>query len=137
MYLFLISDAVLALALTYVNTNANVLRTFRIHRVASRLIPSTIGICVCCIILVFIISNISNNTPEVESTSVKCNCPSTQNSFPQTTVLGSTTTTTTTTQNKAILKPCEEIQKSSPVQRAILIYYPHHQSEYFFPEVRW
>ncbi|CAF4391637.1 unnamed protein product, partial [Rotaria sp. Silwood2] len=135
MYLFLISDAVLALALTYVNTNANVLRTFRIHRVASRLIPSTIGICVCCIILVFIISNISNNTPEVESTSVKCNCPSTQNSFPQTTVLGSTTTTTTT-QNKAILKPCEEIQKSSPVQRAILIYYPHHQSEYFFPEVR-
>ncbi|CAF3335253.1 unnamed protein product [Rotaria sp. Silwood2] len=136
MYLFLISDAVLALALTYVNTNANVLRTFRIHRVASRLIPSTIGICVCCIILVFIISNISNNTPEVESTSVKCNCPSTQNSFPQTTVLGSTTTTTTT-QNKAILKPCEEIQKSSPVQRAIIIYYPHHQSEYFFPEVRW
>ncbi|CAF4331421.1 unnamed protein product [Rotaria sp. Silwood2] len=136
MYLFLISDAVLALALTYVNTNANVLRTFRIHRVASRLIPSTIGICVCCIILVFIISNISNNTPEVESTSVKCNCPSTQNSFPQTTVLGSATTTTTT-QNKAILKPCEEIQKSSPVQRAILIYYPHHQSEYFFPEVRW
>jgi len=44
---------------------------------------------------------------------------------------------TTSTQTPPPLPPCQPIEKESPVQRAIIIYYPHHQSEYFFPEVRW
>jgi hypothetical protein len=35
------------------------------------------------------------------------------------------------------LTSCKEVQKNASVQRAIVIYYPHHQSEYFFPEIRW
>lgn len=35
------------------------------------------------------------------------------------------------------LPPCTPVEKEAAVQRAIIIYYPHHQSEYFFPEVRW
>ncbi|CAF4078946.1 unnamed protein product [Rotaria sordida] len=75
---------------------------------------------------------INDNTRLIEPKSVKCNCPSAQNSFPQ--IIPSVLTTI---RNEVILKPCKEIQKGSPVQRAIVIYYPHHQSEYFFPEVRW
>ncbi|CAF4743704.1 unnamed protein product, partial [Rotaria sp. Silwood2] len=102
------------------------------RRITLRLILSAIGICICCILLVFIVSNFSNNIYEIESKSAKCNCPPTKNSFPQ--IIPSESSIT---RIETILKPCEEIQKSSPVQRAILIYYPHHQSEYFFPEVRW
>ncbi|CAF0768936.1 unnamed protein product [Didymodactylos carnosus] len=31
----------------------------------------------------------------------------------------------------------ENRQESDPVQRAVLTYYPYHQEEYFFPEIRW
>ncbi|CAF5079020.1 unnamed protein product, partial [Rotaria sp. Silwood1] len=76
--------------------------------------------------------NFGNDTHQTESKPVKCDCSSTQNSFPQT-----IPSVSNITPNKPILKPCEPIEKTSPVQRAIIIYYPHHQSEYFFPEVRW
>lgn len=34
-------------------------------------------------------------------------------------------------------KNCKDTDRNSSVQRAIVIYYPSHQHEYFFPEVRW
>ncbi|CAF4603953.1 unnamed protein product [Rotaria sp. Silwood1] len=102
------------------------------RRITLRLILSAISICICCILLIFIISNFGNDTHQTESKPVKCDCSSTQNSFPQT-----IPSVSNITPNKPILKPCEPIEKTSPVQRAIIIYYPHHQSEYFFPEVRW
>ncbi|CAF4159482.1 unnamed protein product, partial [Rotaria sordida] len=102
------------------------------RRITLRWILSAIGISICCLILVFIISNFGDNTRIIEQKLVKCDCSSTQSSFSQI-----TPTKSNLTRNESILKPCKEIQKSSPVQRAIVIYYPHHQSEYFFPEVRW
>ncbi|CAF3342728.1 unnamed protein product [Rotaria sp. Silwood1] len=104
----------------------------RINRVTLRLILSATGISVCCFLLVLIVRNFSNNTHEKESKSVKCDYPSTQTLFSQT-----TSSVSNITRNKPILKPCKPIKKTSPVQRAIVIYYPHHQSEEFFPEVRW
>lgn len=34
-------------------------------------------------------------------------------------------------------KVCRKVDKGSPIQRAILLYYPDHQKDYFFPEIRW
>ncbi|CAF3740625.1 unnamed protein product [Rotaria sordida] len=104
----------------------------RVHRITLRLILLAIALCISCILLIFIIINVTGNIYHIESKLVKCNCPSAQNSFPQ--IIPSISTTI---RNEVILKPCKEIQKSSPIQRAIVIYYPHHQSEDFFPEVRW
>ncbi|CAF0832488.1 unnamed protein product [Rotaria sp. Silwood1] len=108
----------------------------RIPRVTLRSIITAIGLCMCCILLLFRYSNFDNDTHAKEPKPIECNCPSTQKSFPQTTPSTSQSTITTTRQ-VAILKPCKPIEKTSPVQRAIVIYYPNHQSESFFPEVRW
>ena len=106
------------------------------RRITLRFILSAIGLCICCILLAFVIINLSttnnNNSHEVKSQSVKCDCPSSQNAvvkiIPEGSLINSTVERS---------RPCKEVQQSSPVQRAIVIYYPHHQSEYFFPEVRW
>ncbi|CAF4918381.1 unnamed protein product, partial [Rotaria sp. Silwood1] len=108
------------------------LEEIRTHRVTLRLILLIIGICICCILLTFAISNFGNDTHQIEPEPVKCDCSLTQNSFPQT-----IPSVSNITPNKPILKPCKPIKKTSPVQRAIVIYYPSHQSEYFFPEVKW
>ncbi|CAF0812581.1 unnamed protein product, partial [Rotaria sordida] len=107
-------------------------KSIRVHRITLRLILLAIALCISCILLIFIIINVTGNIYHIESKLVKCNCPSAQNSFPQ--IIPSISTTI---RNEVILKPCKEIQKSSSIQRAIVIYYPHHQSEDFFPEVRW
>ena len=80
----------------------------------------------------FIIDNFGNNTHKTESKSIDRDCPATKkpNSNGDSSVL-------TVASNVARIIPCTEIEKSSPVQRAIIIYYPHHQSDSFFPEVRW
>ncbi|CAM2722764.1 unnamed protein product [Rotaria socialis] len=113
------------------------------RRVSSRLILTAIGLCICCILLIFAVSNYGHSTEEIDQKTAKCDCTPSEKIAVQpvplapiatATAITTTTTTTTTTQ---ILKECNETQKSSPVQRAIIIYYPHHQSEYFFPEVRW
>ena len=39
--------------------------------------------------------------------------------------------------NPPQLSPCTSIGKELPIQRGILIYFPHHQSDNFFPEVKW
>lgn len=35
------------------------------------------------------------------------------------------------------LTMCQDLDKNSSILRAILIYYPDHQANDFFPEVRW
>jgi hypothetical protein len=102
------------------------------RRITLRLILFAIGSTVGCIFIVFVISNSGGDTHKKESQLVTCNCPSTQEIVPKT-----IPSVSTVTPKAAIFRPCIEIEKTSPVQRAIIIYYPHHQSEYFFPEVRW
>jgi hypothetical protein len=102
------------------------------RRISLRLILSAIGLCVGCILLGFVISNQNNTTHEEKPQSVKCDCPSAEAAV--TKIIPSVLNVTANVERPI---PCIEIQKDSPVQRAIVIYYPHHQSEYFFPEVRW
>ncbi len=109
------------------------------RRISLRFVLCAIGSTVACIFIIFILSNSNSDTNKHESQSIPCNCPEAQATVPKIipTVPVSTTPTSTLTSHTAISKPCIEVQKTSPVQRAIIIYYPHHQSDYFFPEVRW
>ncbi len=104
------------------------------RRITLRFILCAIGSTVGCIFVVFVISNSTGDTHKPESQSVICNCPVKQEIVPK---IISTVPVSTVTPHAAVFRPCKEIEKTSPVQRAIIIYYPHHQSEYFFPEVRW
>ncbi len=101
-------------------------------RFTLRLIFSAIGLFVCFILLAFVMSNSGDKIHIQESQPVNCDCPLTQERVPN--IIPSVLTVRS---NKVRLATCKEVQKTSPVQRAIIIYYPHHQSEYFFPEVRW
>ncbi len=102
------------------------------RRISLRHICSAIVISVCCIVLAFVISNSDDNARITELQSVKCDCPLTLE-----TVRRVIPTVSTINPNAVRFATCKDIEKTSPVQRAIIIYYPHHQSEYFFPEVRW
>ena len=88
-----------------------------------------ISLSVICLSLVFLINNSTNSTSSsLEVQSTECNGLSKQEVIP---------TEISSASDANIFKPCEQVEKTSPVQRAIIIYYPHHQSDYFFPEVRW
>ena len=102
------------------------------RRITLRYILTTIGLSLCCIFIAFVFINYSGNTSEKTSQSVKCDCSSKQEA-----VLKTIPSVSVDAPNTARSRTCIEVQKSSPVQRAIVIFYPHHQSEYFFPEVRW
>lgn len=102
------------------------------RRVSLRLIFTAIGFSLCFILIAFVTSNYSRNTNEKPFQSIKCDDPSAQEAGAK---ISSSISNITSKSTRS--KPCIEVKKSSPVQRAIVIYYPHHQSEYFFPEVRW
>ncbi len=102
------------------------------RRITFRFVCSAIGVTVCLIFLSFITSNSSDTTGIQESQPVNCNCSLQQGVVPK--IIPSIPIVT---QSPITFRPCIEVQKTSPVQRAIIIYYPHHQGEYFFPEVRW
>jgi len=111
------------------------------RRITLRFICYTTGLSICFILLAFSMSNLGdhNYMQEHQPVPVKCNCPLQQEVVPKIIppVLIVTPAVSTVTASSIGLKTCNEVQKTSPVQRAIIIYYPHHQSEYFFPEVRW
>lgn len=98
------------------------------RRISRRHILCTISLCIVCLCLIFLINNTKNSNSIGEPAVVDCDCSSKH---------GETTTKFPLVLSTNVLKSCEQVEKSSPVQRAIIIYYPHHQSDYFFPEVRW
>lgn len=119
-------------------------RVFRYSLI--RAIALTAGL----LVIIFIVTNWNNDYGDIEFPTVKCNCPTAAppalvktervtkaKEVPLAPVTTTTTETTTTTTTTPPLPPCHPISNESAVQRAIIIYYPHHQSEYFFPEIRW
>jgi len=117
-----------------------------IRRISPRLILSAIGLSVCLPILIFIVNNLNSQPSSTEPLPVKCDCPTLPPPPPKIETVAPLKIevpfapkidATTSTQTPPPLPPCKPVEKESPVQRAIIIYYPHHQSEYFFPEVRW
>jgi hypothetical protein len=133
------------------------------RRQLSRSILSAIGLSAGLLLITFIVTNFRQDAKIRGPLSATCNCPSLETrierlekltvpnldkSDARKTIAVNVDTTTTTTATPLIsatttttllpeLPPCKHVSKESPVQRAILIYYPHHQSEYFFPEIRW
>jgi hypothetical protein len=122
------------------------------RRISPRSILTAIGISVFLLTLVFVI----NNPNEIETLPLKCDCPTVIEPAPkienpvvikteapvipkvETPTAPATVASTTSTQTPPLtFPPCQQVDKNSSVQRAIIIYYPHHQSEYFFPEIRW
>jgi hypothetical protein len=102
------------------------------RRITLRLIYSAIGFSVCCILLIFVFSNSDDHIHLKESQSIKYDCSLIQEATPKSIPL-----IATINPNAIRFATCKDMEKTSPIQRAIIIYYPSHQSEYFFPEVRW
>jgi hypothetical protein len=101
------------------------------RRITLRFMLTAIGLSICFIVIVsFVTGHFGGNSTDENFQSTKCDC--TRNAASNILLA-----LTNFTSNKARSSPCIEVQQSSPVQRAIIIFYPHHQSEYFFPEVRW
>ncbi|CAF3350277.1 unnamed protein product [Rotaria socialis] len=117
------------------------------RRVSIRLIVSAIALSVCFFVLIFIIINVNDHTEHLELPPYKCECPLVVEPGSKAEKLvvpkieapsiSKMDTASNSTQTMPPLPICRPVDKSQPVQRAIIIYYPHHQSEYFFPEVRW
>jgi hypothetical protein len=99
------------------------------RRITLRFIITAIGLSLCFIVITLFVTG---NSRDENFQSAKCDCPSARKAAPQI-ILPEPNFTS----NKTRSSQCKEVQQSSPVQRAIIIFYPHHQSEYFFPEVRW
>lgn len=106
------------------------------RRITLRLVISAIGVSILGILLIFTITNYGHKYEQIETKPVKCDCPVVEKIVIQT-VPAVVNTISPNISRIPIFKICNETQQSSPVQRAIIIYYPHHQGEYFFPEVRW
>lgn len=122
---------------------------WRVRRGFPRSLVPAIGLSVGLLLVIFVITNWTNGYGEVEFPTVKCNCPTlapqpvakavpaAETKAASTAAVVTSTATTTMTTTTPPLPPCIPVSNESAVQRAIIIYYPHHQSEYFFPEVRW
>ncbi|CAF0809552.1 unnamed protein product [Adineta ricciae] len=125
------------------------------RRFSPRSLLSAIALSLVIFIIIFIFNHQSPD--ESELVQEKCNCPPVVETVPvinksaivkqevsnitkpETTPVPTTKPTTSSSSSSTIppLPPCQPVNKNSSVQRAIIIYYPHHQGEYFFPEVRW
>jgi hypothetical protein len=129
------------------------------RRISPRSVLTAIALSLFLLTLIFII----NNSHDIETPPVKCDCPTVVEAAPkidkpivvkteppvppkaeppappktEPPVVPKTDTTTSTQTPPLTYPPCKQVEKSSSVQRAIIIYYPSHQWEYFFPEIRW
>jgi hypothetical protein len=111
-----------------------------------RSILTVIVLSVCFFVLIFILDNLNTRTNDRDLSLVKCDCPTLPPPAPriETSFVAKVEVpvapkidVVTSARTLPPLPPCQPVEKNSPVQRAIIIYYPHHQSEYFFPEIRW
>lgn len=106
------------------------------RRLNRRLIATGIGAAVLCLIVIFALNakSTENDDDEFQSKIGKCHCPSDHKAtFPP----ESSAKIEMENPNVNRFDLCKDTDPTSAVQRAILIYYPHHQGDYFFPEVRW
>ena len=106
------------------------------RRLNRRLIFAGIGAALLCFLLMFVVNNNSTGSANDENQPKigRCHCPSDQQAtFPP----ESSAKQAIVNPNVRRFESCQDTDPKSAVQRAILIYYPHHQSDYFFPEVRW
>jgi hypothetical protein len=97
------------------------------RRISLRTMAFAILMCVSISLLIYAINIYETNG---QQQIIECDCPTHKENV-------STITKSTSHQRSDAFRPCEQISNISAVQRGIIIYYPHHQSEYFFPEVRW
>ena len=107
------------------------------RRLSRRSLLSAIGLCVSLLLLAFVLTNSNHHTKDTPG--APCDCPKAIKDDAQ---KSSAVAPPIAKQlpNTATLPPlpaCKPVGLDSPVQRAILIYYPHHQFDYFFPEIRW
>lgn len=97
------------------------------------------------LLLIFVATNSNENFDENKLSSIKCNCPEklpyvervTAPKTEKNVEVKVETSTAESTTTVPPLPPCQPVSNTSAVQRAIIIYYPHHQAEYFFPELKW
>lgn len=123
---------------------------YSMRRLTLRSLLSGIVLSVGLLFLIFIVTNWRNDADDIDLPPIKCNCPV----VPEIAAKAQTVTEPKTAAVPDIQKipipvpaaiktepppfpTCNPVTNSSAVQRAIIIYYPSHQSEYFFPEVRW
>ncbi|CAF1258541.1 unnamed protein product [Adineta steineri] len=120
------------------------------RRISPRSLLLSIGISLFLFVIIFIVNH---RSIDIEELPIKCNCPTVPAQTLPTinntiSIINATKIEAVTIQKVNIptiapsttlppLPPCKPVEKNSSVQRAIIIYYPHHQSEYFFPEIRW
>ena len=119
-----------------------------LRRISLRSILTLICLVICFLLSSFIATNLTREPTDVDP-ALKCDCPTIApqiiTSRIEVTVIqrvevpvpGGNVSTIYVPQTPRPLPPCTHLTDDAPIQRAIIIYYPHHQSEYFFPEVRW
>lgn len=122
------------------------------RRISLRTIFTAIATTACVLLVIFIITNTGDDPDHIEIEQVKCNCPTLppnarveqkesinqpKETAPPPSPTPEKTQPTTPTTTTRPLPPCTEVSNTSAVQRAIVMYYPHHQIEYFLPELRW
>ena len=128
---------------------------YSMRRLTLRSLLAGIVLSVGLLFLVFIVTNWRNDADDIDLPPVKCNCPVLPETAakaqpliePKTAAVPelqkipipvpSAIKTEPMTTTVPPFPTCNPVTNSSAVQRAIIIYYPSHQSEYFFPEVRW
>lgn len=105
------------------------------RRLNRRLILTASGAAFICIFVVFVVNKNSNGYSDLpEGPRIgECHCPTKQ----EATFAPEPELKVVSNPNVNRFESCQDTDPNSAVQRAILIYYPHHQSDYFFPEVRW
>ena len=104
-------------------------------RIFPRSSLSSIVLFVCLIATILTVNHLYTLRDDPEVRAAKCNCSELPLQVitpvvPKVEIAISTTTVPPP-------PPCRPVETESAVQRAILIYYPHHQTGHFFPEIRW
>ena len=102
------------------------------RRIIQRMVFLAIILSLSLVLLATVIGNSGNGDDEQDVEADQCNCaknPAAAGSAVRLSRL--------INPNANRFKDCKNTDTNSSVQRAIVIYYPSHQQEYFFPEVRW
>ena len=102
------------------------------RRCGLKFLVTTIALTTTSILIIISTANSKSKRHDRENILVNCDCPQLKNDQHFLTPTNATEFKTTNQGNS-----CREPDRNSSIQRAIIIYYPSHQNDYFFPEVRW
>ena len=100
------------------------------RRLIQRMVLLAIAVSLSLVLLATVIGN-SGNDQQNEHSADSCDCAKNPSAA------AALRAVPLVNPNANRFKNCKDTDKNSSVQRAIVIYYPSHQHEYFFPEVRW